>query len=64
MVPSDRARGNGHKLEHTKFHLNVRKNFFTVRVTKHWNRLPREVVESPSLGRFKTRLDAILCNLL
>ncbi|GAB0188029.1 hypothetical protein GRJ2_001268200 [Grus japonensis] len=64
MVPTDRTRGNRHKLEHRKFQLNMRKNFFTLRVTEHWNRLPREVVESPSLGRFKTCLDTILCNLL
>ncbi|GAB0185447.1 translation initiation factor IF-2-like [Grus japonensis] len=64
MVPSDRTRGNEHKLEHRKFHLSMRKNFFTLRVTEHWNRLPREAVESPSLEIFKTHLDAILCNLL
>ncbi|GAB0207478.1 hypothetical protein GRJ2_003213500 [Grus japonensis] len=64
MVPSDRARGNGYKLEHRKFPLNMRKNFFTWRATKHWNRFPREVVESPSLEIFKTCLDAIPCNML
>ncbi|KFV76507.1 hypothetical protein N308_12292, partial [Struthio camelus australis] len=55
---------NGHKLIHRQFHLNLRKNFFTGRVTEHWNRLPRQVVESPSLEIFKTRLDVILGNML
>jgi len=47
-----------------KFHLNRRKNFFTLRVTEHWNSLPRGVVESPSLEIFKTCLGAVLCSLL
>ena len=43
---------------------NTRKNFFTLRVMEPWNRLPREVVESPSLEIFKTRLDKVLYSLL
>ena len=64
VVRGDRTRGNGHQLQHRKFSTNVSKNFLTVRVTEHWNRLPREVVESPSLELFKSRLDAYLCDLV
>jgi len=64
VVPSDGTGGGGHRLGHGGFRLNVRKNFFPLRVTEHWNRLPRGVVESPSLEIFKTRLDKILCSLL
>ena len=42
----------------------MRRNFFPLRVMEHHNRLPREIVESPSLEIFKTRLDKILCSLL
>jgi len=64
VVPSNRTRGNGHKLKQRKFHLNMRKNFFPLRVMEPSNRLPREVVKSPSLEIFKTRLDKVLCSLL
>ena len=64
VVPSDRTRGNGHKQKQWKFRLNMRKNFFPLRLMEHWNRLSRDVVESPSLEIFKTRLDKVLCSLL
>ena len=44
--------------------LDIRKKFFTMRVVKHWNGLPREVVEAPSLETFKTRLDSNLISLV
>jgi len=64
VVLSNRTRDNRHKLKHEKFHLNMRKNFFILRVVEHWNRLPREVLDSPSLEIFKTSLDKVLCSLL
>ena len=62
VVPSSRTRGNGHKLEQRKLQLNTRKNFFPLRVTEPWPRMPREAVESPSLEIFQPRPDKFLCS--
>ncbi|KFQ49621.1 hypothetical protein N334_05708, partial [Pelecanus crispus] len=55
---------NGCKLKEGRFRLDIRKQFFTVRVVRHWNRLPREAVHAPSLEVFKARLDGALSNLV
>ncbi|KFV04479.1 hypothetical protein N339_12581, partial [Pterocles gutturalis] len=51
-------------LKEGRFRLGIRKKLFTVRVVRHWNRLPREAVDAPSLEMFKARLDEALSNLV
>lgn len=61
---SDRRRGDVFKLKEGRFKLDIRKKFFTIRVLKHWHKLPREVVDTPSREVFMARLDRFLSNLV
>jgi len=62
-VCSGRTRRNGFKLREGRFRLYIRKKLFTIRVMRHWNRLPRGVLDAPSLDTFRVRLNQALSNL-
>lgn len=59
-ICNEKTRGNSLQLRNGRFILGIRKCFFTLRVLRHWNRLPRKVVESRSLEVFKRHLDQVL----
>ena len=63
-MDSDRRRGNGLKLRQGRFRLDIRRKFFTQKAVTHWNSLPKEVVDAPSLEAFKARLDVALGSLV
>lgn len=56
--------GFGFQLEEGRFRLDRKKKFFATRVLKHWNLLPREVVDAACLEMFKVRLAGALDNLI
>ncbi|KFO73026.1 hypothetical protein N303_02814, partial [Cuculus canorus] len=55
---------NGYKLEGRRFRLDIREKFFTMRVVRHWQRLPKQAVDAPSLEAFKARLNEALGSLV
>ena len=63
-VDNSRTRGTDFKLREGRFRLDVRGKFFTMRMVRCWNRLPREIVDASSLEVFKARLNGALGNLL
>jgi len=61
---SNRTRGNGFKLKKVRFISDRRKKFFTMKIVRHWNRLPQEAVDVLFLEAFKARLDGALSILV
>lgn len=59
----DRARRNGFKLKYLRLRLNIKKKSFAVRMVRHWNKLPRQMVDAPCLGTFSVRLDGALSTM-
>lgn len=64
LISCDRTCGNGSKLHRGRVRLDIRKNFLTIEVVQHWNRLPKEVVNAPSLAVNKRHLDNAPNNML
>lgn len=64
MAGSNRTRENILQLKKERFRLDISKKLFSVRAVRHWHRLPREAVDSPSLEVSKARLDVVLNSLI
>jgi len=64
QVTSDRMRGNGLRWHQGRFRLDIKENLFAERVDRHWNRLPREAVESLSLEVFKKHVDMAFLDMV
>ena len=63
-VDGEGTRGNGFKLRQGRLRLGIRRKFLTQRVVRHWNGLPKQVVDAPSLEACKARLDVALGSLV